>query len=112
MSRGCHHTAGEARGGKLRAVVEEAMVDFFHQVIPVSGLGLAEEAHGGIPRCVGAMKAPAPVGSVGEQCPNGFAKGTGQVGGGSVHGDYQVGLADDTGGVGKIADGIPQVVHV
>ena len=55
MSGGCHHTAGEARGGKLRAVVEEAMVNFFHQVIPMSGLGLAEEAHGGIPRCVGAM---------------------------------------------------------
>ena len=112
MSRGCHHTAGEARGGKLRAVVEEAMVDFFHQVIPMSGLGLSEETHGGIPRCVGAMQAPAPVGSVGEQCPNGLAKSSGQVGGGGVHGDYQVGLADDACGVVKIADGIPQVVHV
>ena len=36
MSGGSHHAAGEARGGKLRAVVEEAVVYFFHQVIPVT----------------------------------------------------------------------------
>ena len=49
MSGGCHHAAGEARGGKLRAMVEEAMADFFHQVVPMAGFLLTEEAHGRVP---------------------------------------------------------------
>ena len=58
------------------------------------------------------MQAPSPVSSEGEKCPGRFAEGSGQVGDGSVYGDYQIGLADNFGGVGKIADGILQVMHV
>ena len=95
MSGGSHYAACEARGGKLCAMVEEAVVYFFHQVIPTSGFVLAEEAHGRVPRCVSAMQTPSPVGSVGEQCPYGFAEGSSKVGGGGVHGNYHVGTGWD-----------------
>ena len=49
MSGGSYYAAREARGGKLRTMVEEAVVYFFHQVIPMAGFLLTEEAHGRVP---------------------------------------------------------------
>ncbi len=58
------------------------------------------------------MQSPSPVSSEGEKCPGRFAEGSGQVGDGSVYGDYQIGLADNAGGVGKVANRIPQIMYV
>ncbi|SVC55368.1 uncharacterized protein METZ01_LOCUS308222, partial [marine metagenome] len=78
----------------------------------VAGFILTEEAHGRIPWCVSAMQAPSPVSSEGQQCPSGFAEGSSKVGGGCIHGDHQISLADNSGGVGKVANRIPQIMYV
>ena len=65
-------------------MVEEAVVDFLEQTVPVIGLILTEESHGGVPRSVGAVQAPAPVRGVGQQQPGGLAQRAGEVRGGRL----------------------------
>ena len=93
-------------------MVEEAVVDFLEQIVPVIGLILTEEPHGGVPRGVGAVQAPAPVRGVGQQQPGGLAEGAGEVSGGGVHGNHEIGLVDKAGGISEVADFIPQITHV
>jgi len=69
---------------------------------PIVGLGLAEQAHGGVPGGVGTIEEPSPVGGAGEEEPGGFVHCTGQMGDGGVDRDDQIEIGDEGGGVGQI----------
>ena len=64
-------------------------------------MGLAEETGGGIPRAVGAMAEPDPVGIEAQENPNGAAKGASEVGDGGIDGDDQVEFGDEGGSIGE-----------
>ena len=70
---------------------------------PVVGAGLAEEADWRVPGGVWAVLHPAPVGLPGQEEPEGFAHGCGEVGDGGVGREDEVEGLEDGGGVGEVA---------
>ena len=68
----------------------EGLRDGADDVAPIAGGGLAEEAHGGIPRRIGASVHPAPVRMERQQKPDRAAESAGKVRDHGVHGDDQI----------------------
>ena len=90
---------GNIGPNKLGNERREGEADFGEDTRPVAGRFLPEEAHGGVPRAVGAIEEPAPVGDEGEGEPDGDAQSAGEMGDRRVRGDDEVEVFHDGGGV-------------
>ena len=77
---------------------------------PIAQVGLAEEAHAGIPAGAVALDGPAPVGDVGQGEPDGDAEGAGEVADAGIGTDHEVEVLHDGSRIHEGAAGAVEVV--
>jgi len=72
---------------------------FIDDRTPIAAITLPEEPHRWIPGGIRTIGHLAPVGSPGEDGPDGFGERPGEVGDGGIHRDHQVQIHDDRSNV-------------
>src|SRR5580704_9340128 len=82
----------------------QGVAHVFDHRSPIAARLLPKQARGGIPRAVGAIEEPPPIGNELQHDPNGFAHGTSQMSYGGVDGYDEVEASDGSSGLSKVGE--------